>query len=290
MFDFYSELAKGGWVMIPIGLVSVLSLGLFLERLFTLRRSRVYPMDFVERVRALIRANKISEALVLCQRNASSMALVLSVGLIRADQPRDQIKEAVEERGRIEAGRLDRFIEGLGTIAAIAPLLGLLGTVLGMIDVFKEVDATTQAGGMGVNPGALASGIWKALITTAAGLTVAIPTFVGYKYLTTRINRLILDMEEGATELVELLNGEPPAASDAPAATSPAGEGGREAPGREAPGREAPGRGAPGSDRDASGGEDAASEEDEQSSETDDDETDDDETDDDGPFSEGKAR
>jgi biopolymer transport protein ExbB len=273
MFDFYSELAKGGWVMIPIGLVSVLSLGLFLERLFTLRRSRVYPLDFVERVRALIRANKISEALVLCQRNASSMAMVLSVGLIRADQPRDQIKEAVEERGRIEAGRLDRFIEGLGTIAAIAPLLGLLGTVLGMIDVFKEVDATTQAGGMGVNPGALASGIWKALITTAAGLAVAIPTFVGYKYLTTRINRLILDMEEGATELVELLNGEPPAASAPPVATRRAGEGGAVAPGGDVD--------AAGSDGEAPGGdEEAPHDKDEAPAETDDDE----------PSSEGKAR
>ncbi|MDY0001129.1 MAG: MotA/TolQ/ExbB proton channel family protein [Polyangia bacterium] len=205
MFNFYTELAKGGWVMVPIGLVSVLSLGLFLERVFTLRRSRVFPSAFIERVRALIRGGHHSEALVLCQRDASSMALIVSAGLLQAHAPRERIKEAVEERGRLEAGRLDRFLEGLGTIAAIAPLLGLLGTVLGMIDVFKEVDASTRSGVMGVNPGALASGIWKALITTAAGLTVAIPTFVGYKYLGTRVNRLVLDLEEGATELLDLL-------------------------------------------------------------------------------------
>lgn len=205
MFDFYHELAKGGWVMVPIGLVSVLSLGLFLERVFSLRRSRVYPASFIERVRALIRGGHHSEALVLCQRDASSMALIVSAGLLQAHAPRERIKEAVEERGRLEAGRLDRFLEGLGTIAAIAPLLGLLGTVLGMIDVFKEVDASTKSGVMGVNPGALASGIWKALITTAAGLTVAIPTFVGYKFLGNRVSRLVLDLEEGATELLDLL-------------------------------------------------------------------------------------
>lgn len=228
MIDFYRELAKGGWVMVPIGLVSVLSLGLFLERIYTLRRGKVFPVDFVERVQALIRGNRISEALVLCERNASAMALVIATGLMHAGQSRSRIREAVEERGRIEAGRLDRFMEGLGTIAAIAPLLGLLGTVLGMIDVFKQVDASTQMGAMGVNPGALASGIWKALITTAAGLTVAIPTFVGYKYLATRINRLILDMEESGAALVDLL------APELSASSRPAGgEGAAPADGEE---------------------------------------------------------
>lgn len=230
MIDFYRELAKGGWVMVPIGLISVLSLGLFLERIFTLRRGKVFPADFVERVQALILGNRISEALVLCERNASAMALVIASGILRAGQSRTRIREAVEERGRIEAGRLDRFMEGLGTIAAIAPLLGLLGTVLGMIDVFKQVDASTQMGAMGVNPGALASGIWKALITTAAGLSVAIPTFVGYKYLATRINRLILDMEESGAALVDLLAPEPaPVREQAPVERGAAPESGEAA-------------------------------------------------------------
>ncbi len=205
MFDFYYELAKGGWVMIPIGAVSVLALGLFLERVFTLRRVRVFPADLVQRVRELILARRFSEALTVCQQNGSSIALILSAGLIRQGDPRVRIKEAVEERGRAEAGRLDRFIEGLGTIAAIAPLLGLLGTVLGMIDVFRIVDNYTKANpGSPVDPGLLATGIWKALITTAAGLVVAIPTFVGYKYLVTRINRMILEMEECAGEITDL--------------------------------------------------------------------------------------
>jgi biopolymer transport protein ExbB len=205
MFEFYKELAKGGWVMIPIGAVSVLALGLFLERIFTLRRSRVFPLQFVMRIRELILGRKFSEALVVCERNGSSIALVIAAGLMRQGDSREQIKEAVEERGRAEAGRLDRFIEGLGTIAAIAPLLGLLGTVLGMIDVFRIVDDFTKANpGSPVDPGLLATGIWKALITTAAGLVVAIPTFVGYKYLVTRINRLVLEMEESAADLTDL--------------------------------------------------------------------------------------
>jgi biopolymer transport protein ExbB len=205
MFDFYNELAKGGWVMIPIGIVSVLALGLFLERVFTLRRIKVFPAGLVLRVRELILARRISEALTVCQQNGSSIALILSAGLIRQGEPRIRIKQAVEERGRAEAGRLDRFIEGLGTIAAIAPLLGLLGTVLGMIDVFRIVDNFTKANpGAPVDPGLLATGIWKALITTAAGLVVAIPTFVGYKFLVTRINRMILEMEESATEITDL--------------------------------------------------------------------------------------
>jgi biopolymer transport protein ExbB len=205
MFDFYNELAKGGWVMIPIGGVSVLALGLFLERIFTLRRVKVFPTDLVLRVRELIVARRFSEALTVCQQNGSSIALILSAAFIRQGEPRNRIKEAVEERGRAEAGRLDRFIEGLGTIAAIAPLLGLLGTVLGMIDVFRIVDNYTKANpGAPVDPGLLATGIWKALITTAAGLVVAIPSFVGYKYLVTRINRLILEMEESASDLTDL--------------------------------------------------------------------------------------
>jgi biopolymer transport protein ExbB len=205
MFDFYHELAKGGWVMIPIGAVSVLALGLFLERVFTLRRARVFPAALVLRVRELIGVRRFSEALTVCQQNGSSIALILSAALIRQGESRIRIKEAVEERGRAEAGRLDHFIEGLGTIAAIAPLLGLLGTVLGMIDVFRIVDNYTTANpGAPVDPGLLATGIWKALITTAAGLVVAIPTFVGYKYLVTRINRLILEMEESAAELTDL--------------------------------------------------------------------------------------
>ena len=205
MFDFYNELAKGGWVMIPIGAVSVLALGLFFERVFTLRRIKVFPTGLVLRVRELILARRFSEALTVCQQNGSSIALILSAGLIRQGEPRIRIKAAVEERGRVEAGRLDRFIEGLGTIAAIAPLLGLLGTVLGMIDVFRIVDDYTKANpGAPVDPGLLATGIWKALITTAAGLVVAIPTFVGYKYLVTRINRMILEMEESAGDLTDL--------------------------------------------------------------------------------------
>lgn len=225
MFEFYKVLLKGGWVMVPIGLVSVLALGLFLERMWTLRRSRVFSPTFVDRVRALLRGNKRAEALVLCERDGSAMALILATGLMHAGKSRDRLKELMEERGRLESGRLDRFVEGLGTIAAIAPLLGLLGTVLGMVDLFKVVEEQAKGGTVGVNPSLLAGGIWKALITTVAGLTVAIPTFVGYKFLNQRINRLVLDMEEVGMEFLDELALAPTEATPAevpPAAPAPA--------------------------------------------------------------------
>ena len=116
-------------------------------------------MQLVLRVRELILGHKVSEALVVCQRDGSSMAVVIAAGLMRQGESRERIKEAVEDRGRAESGRLDRFVEGLGTIAAIAPLLGLLGTVLGMIDVFRIVDDYTKSHpGMPVPPELLATG------------------------------------------------------------------------------------------------------------------------------------
>jgi biopolymer transport protein ExbB len=235
MFEFYNVLLKGGWVMVPIGLCSVLALGLFLERMWTLRRSRVFSPSFVDRVRGLLRSGKRPEALVLCERDGSAMALILATSLIHAGKSRDRLKELMEERGRLEFGRLDRFVEGLGTIAAIAPLLGLLGTVLGMVDLFKVVEEQARGGTVGVNPALLAGGIWKALITTVAGLTVAIPTFVGYKFLNQKINRLVMDMEEAGMEFLDELSqpapGPKPAEATAPATTAPV----KPAPAPEAP-------------------------------------------------------
>jgi biopolymer transport protein ExbB len=216
MFQFYKFLVLGGWVMIPICAISVLALALFLERLWSLRRSRVLPTGLVERVLFLVRAGKTSEALVVCEQNGSAMALIIAAGLLRIGRLPADLKEAIEERGRLEAGRLDRFVEGLGTIAAIAPLLGLLGTVLGMVDLFRVVEEQTKTGSIGVSPGMMAAGIWKALITTVGGLTVAIPTYAGYKYLMARVNRLILDMEERAVEFVDLLTGQSAAPTSSP--------------------------------------------------------------------------
>ena len=202
MTDIYHFLfVKGGLVMYPILLGSVLALGVFLERLWSLRRERVIPSSFRARVRALLRAGKLSEAEVLCQENSSSLAAIIDAALKEAGKPRREIKEAVTDVGRREVTHLERFVDLLGTIAAVEPLMGLLGTVTGLIRAFQKVEALKDT----VNPSALAGGIWEALITTAAGLIVAIPAYIGYRYLQSRVSQLVVDMEEDSLDIAKLI-------------------------------------------------------------------------------------
>lgn len=204
MTDLIEFLKRGGVLMVPILGLSVVALTVFLERLWALQTARVVPRDFLALIRRKVREGRAAEALTLCEGSPSTLSAVVAPGLRRAGEPRDVIKEAFEEVGRLEVNHLMRFIEVMGTIAAVSPLLGLLGTVTGMIDVFRSVVAENAGP---VNPGALANGIWAALITTAAGLAVAIPTFVGYKYLLARVDRLAIELEEATLELLDLLTG-----------------------------------------------------------------------------------
>lgn len=214
MSEIYHFLfVKGGPVMYPIVLGSVLALALFLERIWALRRERVIPAAFRGRVRTMVREGKLSEAEVLCQENASSLANIVGAGLKEAGKPRREIKESVTEVGRREVASLERYVDFLGTIAAVEPLMGLLGTVTGLIRAFQKVEAVANKGG-GVNPGDLAAGIWVALITTAAGLIVAIPAYLGYRYLQGRVNALIVEMEEDSLELADLIATTAPPESD----------------------------------------------------------------------------
>lgn len=202
LFDF---LKQGGVLMIPILAFSVVALGVFFERLWALRSRVVIPRDFLALVRRKVIDGKAPEALTLCEGNRSAASAVVASGLRHAGREREVIKEAFEEVGRLEVTHLSRFVEVVGTIAAVAPLLGLLGTVVGMIDVFRTVVAETGGAAGPVNPASLANGIWAALLTTAAGLSVAIPAFLGYKFLLSRIDRLALEMEEVCLDLLELL-------------------------------------------------------------------------------------
>lgn len=197
---------QGGPLMWAILAASVIGVAVFFERLWSLQRSKLLPRAFVDRIRALVVKRKTSEALLLCEENRSAIALVMAAGL-RAHangQPRDEIKEAVEEVGNREVQRMDRNVEIVGTVAAVSPLLGLLGTVVGMIQVFKNFVDAYQLGQVG--PDAFAEGIWQALITTAYGLVVAIPMLVLYKFLQGRNGRIVVDMEEDALGLVDLLS------------------------------------------------------------------------------------
>ncbi len=212
MTELIEFLGRGGPLMIPIGAFSVVALTVFIERVWALRAGQVVPRDFLDLVRKKVTDGRTAEALTLCEGNRSTLSVVAASGLRHAGRPREVIKEAFEEVGRIEVTHLGRFAEVLGTIAAVAPLLGLLGTVVGMIDVFRAVVSAAQTGATGaVNPGLLADGIWSALLTTAAGLSVAIPTYIGYKFVLSRIDRLAIEMEEISLDLLDLLTAAPPA-------------------------------------------------------------------------------
>lgn len=203
--DITELFEQGGPLMWAILAASIVGVGVFLERLWTLQRTRVLPRPFVERIRAMVAKGKTSEALLLCEENGSSIALVMAAALraYEGESSRGGIKEAVEEVGAREVAHMDRNVEIVGTIATISPLLGLLGTVVGMIQVFREFVSAYAAGTVG--PDSFAQGIWQALITTAYGLTVAIPTLLLYRYLQGRNNSLVLEMEEDAMGIVNLL-------------------------------------------------------------------------------------
>jgi biopolymer transport protein ExbB len=199
----YELFLKGGILMYPIAFCSIIAVGIFLERIWVLRRGRVLPRDFLIEVEDLVMRRKRPEAISLCKRNNSSIAHVVRVGIENYGKRRDVIKEKIEEVGRREAASLERYINVIGTIAGISPLLGLLGTVSGMIKSFNIISMQGVA-----DPTSLAGGISEALITTAAGLVVAIPTFVIYRYLTNKADSLILEMEENSIRMVDLVKRE----------------------------------------------------------------------------------
>ncbi|MBH24430.1 MAG: hypothetical protein CMH57_08270 [Myxococcales bacterium] len=206
MNEAYEFLSKAGIIMIPILLCSIVGLALFMERLWALQRTHVIPSRFIQVVSDLVRKRQFERAQALCEGNDSSIAAVLAAGLRYAGRDRATIKEIMEEAGQREAASLERGVGVLGSIANLAPLLGLLGTVTGMIKVFQQVvNQVGSAGGGQVNAGALANGIWEALLSTAAGLTVAIPAFVMYKYLTSRVDQLLVEMEERSLELADAM-------------------------------------------------------------------------------------
>jgi biopolymer transport protein ExbB len=186
--------------MYPILFCSVMALGIFLERLWMFFRVRRGTQILLREVESLVHKNRLDEAIIICQRSGTPLARILIAALRSSGRPREQIKTVVEEVGGREAAPLERYLGLLGTIATLSPLLGLLGTVLGMIQAFNVIAAQ----GVGT-PATLGGGISQALITTAAGLSVAIPTILLHKYLSSRADRLILEMEEYSLHVVDLL-------------------------------------------------------------------------------------
>jgi len=190
----------GGWLMVPIILCSILALTIIAERLWALRRSQVVPDGVGQQVEDWAARHELDRRHIEQLRSGSSLGRVLAAALVNRHRPRELIKEAVEDTGRHVIYRLERFLNTLGTIAGISPLLGLLGTVIGMIKVFSSI----LEHGVG-NANVLAGGISEALITTAAGLTVAIPSFFFYRYFKGRVEEYVVSMEEQAINLIEAI-------------------------------------------------------------------------------------
>src|SRR5215831_12629343 len=188
----------GGPLMWPIILCSIIAAAIILERLWTLQDKRVLPQELPQRVWQLIEANQVNDKVIAALEQNSPLGKLLAAGLANRHRPREILMERLEDTGRHVVYELERFLNTLGTIAGVSPLLGLLGTVTGIIRAFSVI----QAGGMG-DPRALSGGIAEALIATAAGLCVAIPALISYRYLRGRVDRIVIEMEKSAIRIAD---------------------------------------------------------------------------------------
>ena len=205
-------LVRGGWVMLPIFLLSIATVYLFIERLIVLRRAKADPREVTDRIRSYVMSGDIRSAIRFCDTENKPITHILKVGLERLGRPISEIQDAVQAQGRYEAFELEKRTDLLASIAGIAPMLGFLGTVTGMIRAFQQIQNLQG----NVNPSVLAGGIWEALLTTAGGLVVGIVAFFFYNWLLNRINRVVNDMERSTTDFIDLLQEPAPQAAPQP--------------------------------------------------------------------------
>lgn len=204
MFDIFNPfelMMRGGIFMWPILVCSVIGLAIAIERFVSLRRADIDTREFMDTMRQVLRQNRVQEAIQICDATNAPVARIMKAGIMRHRGTKEDIREAMEDASHLEIPRLERYLSGLATCSNVSPLLGLLGTVQGMIICFAQI----QTKGGQVNPSDLAGGISTALLTTAFGLSVAIPLLVLYNFFTSQISTLIAGMEISAAELLELL-------------------------------------------------------------------------------------
>ena len=199
--SLWTLIVKGGIIMVPIIIAGVLTLAIVIERLISLRNAEIDNEKFIKDIEESLKRRKIKEAIQLCEAQDKPVPRVIKAGLLKSDRSREEIKEAIEDAANHEIPVLEKYLGIVATIATLSPLLGLLGTVTGLIKAFMVIEAR---GGL-VNPGELAGGIWEALVTTVAGLVVAIPAYLAYNYFVSRVNNIILQMEKSATRLIDIL-------------------------------------------------------------------------------------
>ncbi len=203
---------SGGWMMVPIIICSILAVAITFERFWTLRTLKIAPPDLLARVWGWMKNNQLDSTRIKELRSTSPLGRVLAAGLINSRHGRQIMKESIEEVASHEIHLMERYLNALGTVAAVAPLMGLLGTVFGMIQVFSEIMAqgTGQAN-------LLAGGISEALVTTAAGLVVGIPALIAHRMLQRRVDEIVVFMEQEAIKLVDVLHGDREVADSAEA-------------------------------------------------------------------------
>jgi len=199
----FELVVAGGWLMLPIVLCSIIVLGICIEKYLALNPQKIAPQHLLAQVWGWLKNNQMNPSRLAELRSTSPLGLILAAGLSNSRHGRDVMKESIEEAASKVIHDLERYLNPLGTIAAVAPLLGLLGTVIGMIKVFNEI----MIAGTG-NAGILAGGISEALITTAAGLTVAIPALIMHRYFVRRIDSIVVTLEQEAVKLVDALHGD----------------------------------------------------------------------------------
>jgi biopolymer transport protein ExbB len=197
----FEIIKSGGWLMLPIILCSIIAMGIIVERYWALRKDRIAPKDQLAQVWTQLKNNQMDAAKLKELKQSSALGQILAAGLSNSKLGRDVMKDSIEEAASHVTHEMERFLSTLGTIAAITPLLGLLGTVLGMIEVFTAI----MVQGTG-NAGVLAGGISQALITTATGLAIAIPALIFHRALTRRVDELLVQMEQEAIKLVDVLH------------------------------------------------------------------------------------
>jgi biopolymer transport protein ExbB len=194
-------MVKGGWIMWPILVCSLAAAALFLERVFHLHRAQIKSDDFLSGIYTIVNRGNMAEAVSICDQTPGPVAHMVRLALLHSDEQPEELKQTINKAGLGEVPRLEKNLGGLLTIAQITPLLGLLGTVIGLIRVFITMEQNAPLAGIGD----LSGGIWQALVTTAVGICVSIPAFAGYNFLLSRVETITLNMEYAAEEIYRFL-------------------------------------------------------------------------------------
>jgi biopolymer transport protein ExbB len=194
-------LTNGGWVVLLILLAAAIALVTFFERVLNCHRAQINSTEFLNGIRNVLKRDNVVEAISICDATPGPVARLVKTAILNRDKSRDRVREAVEEAGMTEVPLLEERLNLIATIAQIAPLLGLLGTIIGFMDIFQQM----RVSGLYAHVEVLAQGISQALICAAAGIGVAIPVHAGYNYLVSRINKIVLDMERAAGEIVNIV-------------------------------------------------------------------------------------